>query len=279
VSDGAGNHLGVRLMRLSVAVIVASLAALGSWRPSVGSDAKAKPEKPAYLVPYGLTAEDLGTTKAPRFLVAVLGKGTDAEQEADLAVFIQDTKEAIDEITRLSEEFRKEKRGVQAVVWRDTRTGKLKRADDKTRFDPERDRVEFLFARLDLRAIQAQPANANPLTPESQKWVAGLAQAAGKASKDLHALQALPGILGGSGAPASGNIIPVYGKAKRKIEEFQESPTIGFVRGLRSLDSIVLIHVVCEYPDKTARIPSRISFWMTLEGGGTSGRFVKNREK
>jgi hypothetical protein len=266
-------------MKLSLTVLAASLAALGSWRPSAGSAGKAKPEQPAYLAPYGLTAEDLGATKAPRFLAAVLGKGTEAEQEAALAVFIKATKEAIDELAAISETFRKEKRGAQAVVWRDTRTGKLKRADDKTRFDPERDRVEFLFARLDIRAIQAQPANANPLTPASQKWVAGLAQAAGKAPEDLHALQALPGILGGSGAPASGNIIPVYGRAKRKIEEFQESPTIGFARGLRALDFTVLVHVACEYPDKTARIPSRIGFWMTPEGGGTSGRIVQNRGK
>src|SRR4051794_27110484 len=117
--------------------VVSLLAGLSSWLLGLGAGGKTEKDKPAYVAPYGLTAEDLGVAKAPRFLAAVLGKGTEAEQQVALAVFTKGRQEGYDELARLSETFQR-KRGVQAAVWRDTRTGKLRRADGKARFDPKR---------------------------------------------------------------------------------------------------------------------------------------------
>jgi hypothetical protein len=264
-------------MNSSVTLLVASLALPGFWLPEFGSDGEAKPETPAYVAPYGLTADDLGAVEAPQFLAAVLGKGTEDEQEAALAALAKGRQEGHDELAKISGTFRR-KRGVQAAVWRDTSTGKLKWADDKTRFDKDRDRVELVFARLDARAVQAQPKEANPVTPGGREWAAGLAQGAGKAPQALQAVQALPGTLGGSGDPASGNIIPLYGKAKRGVEELQQFP-VTFTQGLVTPeDAVILVLVACEYPDKASRVPSRVGFFSAV-AKSASGRFVENKEE
>jgi hypothetical protein len=259
-----------------ILVLIALISVLGSSLQAVDTDDKGKSQKAAYVAPYGLAEADLGEVKAPRFLAAVLGKGTEAEQNAALAVFTSGKQESYDEFARLSDMF-KRKSGVQSAVWRETRTGKLKRAGDSVRFDPDRDRIELVFARLDVRAVQAQAAGANPVTAASRAWVAEIVKAEKKNATAIKAVHALPGVLGGSGDFKSGNIVPLYEKAKQGVKRAQDFPII-FAQDLVTMDTVVLVLVAYEYTDKTSRIPSRVRiYWATGKSAG--GRAVENNDQ
>jgi hypothetical protein len=262
------------MSRFVLILIVALITVLGS--PLQAGDTDDKGKKAAYVAPYGLTEADLGAAKAPQFLAAVLGKGTEAEQNAALAVFASGRKESYDELALLSDTF-KRKTGIQSAVWRDTRTGKLKRAGDSVRFDTDRERLELVFARLDVRAVQAQPAGANPVTAASRAWVAKIVKAESKNSTAIQAVPALPGLLGGSGDFKSGNIVPLYEKAKQGVKRAQDFPII-FAQDLLTKDTVVLVLVAYEYTDKTSRIPSRVRFY-SATGKSAGGRAVENNDK
>jgi hypothetical protein len=226
------------------------------------------------VAPYGLTKADLGPITAPNFLGAVLGEGTEAEQDAAITVLASDRQVAgVKELRLVADKFKRRDTGVQAVVWRDTSSGKLKRASDGVSFDPERDRIEVLFAKLDLKALQAQPAkDPNPLTEGSRAWVANIAREEKQDPKGLQPGQGLAGPLGGSGDVKSGNVFPVTRRAKDKIGEY-ESGLIALVRTLESSPTIPVL-VVYRYPDGRSRIPSKIQYYYAIErslSGGIEG--------
>src|SRR4051812_19394957 len=75
-----------------------------------------------YLLPHGLRRADVGDVGAPTFFRAVLGQGTEAEQEAAVRSWATGRRENYAELLRVAERFRR-RPGAQALVWRDTATG------------------------------------------------------------------------------------------------------------------------------------------------------------
>src|SRR5262245_46923363 len=180
--------MGRRFRFLTVSWLVL-LAATAGTQDSDGRDA------PAYVAPYGLSKTDLGPITAPNFLQAVLGDGTEAEQNAAITALAAERSATNGkEIRSVADNFKRTDTGVEAVVWRDASSGKLKRASDKTGFDPKCDRIEVLFAKLDLKALKEQLGfkalkelrdKVNPATQESKEWVSTIAKAEKKDPKDF----------------------------------------------------------------------------------------------
>jgi hypothetical protein len=228
------------------------------------------------VTPYGLKKADLGAANAPNFLRAVLGEGKDAEQDAAITAWAMDRQENVDELQQIADRFKRKEGGVQAVVWRDTRTGKCKRAGGTVEFDPDRDRIELLFVKLDLEAIKGETAKApNPPTDESQAWVKGIAEAERKAAKGLRAGQGLAGPLGGSGDFRAGNIVPLYQGAKEQIGE-TESAIRTLAKTVRTRPTVVVL-VAYRYDDGKSRIPSKVQYLWAVEGSGVYGVEAENK--
>jgi hypothetical protein len=274
-----GRHF--RFLTVSWLVL---LAVTAGAQDSDGRDA------PAYVAPYGLSKTDLGPITAPNFLRAILGDGTEAEQNAALTALASDRSAADGkEIRSVADNFKRTDTGVQAVVWRDTSSGKLKRASDKTGFDPKCDRLEVLFTKFDLKALKAQNDKAtvglkalkelldkaNPATEGSKEWVANIAKAEKKDPKDFQAGQGLAGPLGGSGDFNSGNIFPVSQKAKDKIGEVERT-LILLAQTVETSPTIVVL-VVYEYPDGKSRIPSKVQYYYAVEKSLWGGCEAQNK--
>jgi hypothetical protein len=258
---------------------VSWLAVLGATAGAQDSGGK---DGPAYVAPYGLSKTDLGPITAPNFLRAILGDGTEAEQNAAITALASDRKEAGGkELRSVADHFKRRDTGVQAVVWRDTSSGKLKRASDKAGFDPKCDRIEVLFAKLDLKALKAQldhdldPKDPNPATEESKAWVADIAKAEKKDPEAFQPGQGLAGPLGGSGDFKSGNIFPVSQKAKDKIG-YVETTLIRLVQTVETSPTIPVL-VVYQYPDGKSQIPSKIQYYYAIEKSMWGGCEVENK--
>jgi hypothetical protein len=218
----------------------------------------------AYVAPYGLTKADLGTAAALNFLHAVLGEGNRSEQDAAITVLASDDKTTGGELQSIADHFERRDTGVQAVVWRDTGSGKCKRASESTRFDPRCDRIEVLFAKFDLKALQALPkARLKEPTAASKEWVSSIVEAQKKAPKVYRAAQGLAGALGGSGDFKLGNIFPISQKAQAQFSEM-ESALVVNVQKVRTTPTICAL-VVFRYPDPKSRIPSKIYYYYAIE--------------
>jgi hypothetical protein len=248
---------------------------VAGWLAVVGAPARGQDAGAVYVAPYGLTKADLGDATAPNFLRAVLGEGSQAEQEAAIAVLASDRKKTGVELESVTSHFKKSHAGVQAVVWRDTSSGKYKRASDKTRFDPDHDRIEVVFTKFDLKSLQTLPGNMpNATTDKSNEWVVNFVKAEMKLPT-YQAAQALAGGLGGSGDFKSGNIFPVAHKAQEKVADMQEG-MIGIVRSVETMPTICML-LVFEYPDQKTRIPSKIQYYYSMGKTHWGGRTLENK--
>src|SRR5438045_2908355 len=99
-----------------------------------------------------------------------------------------------------------------------------------------------------LRRSALGPARA----PNFLRAVRGIARAGTKCRKDLEPREALPGALGGSGDFRSGNVYPLYRRARQRLAPAEDS-VVMFARDLITKDFPILVLVAFEYPDGKSR--------------------------
>jgi hypothetical protein len=210
--------------------------------------------------------DDLGRAEAPDVRAVVFGhtggrRVAPGDAENALATLRDDTGAAGRQVQAIADHWASG-RGALALVWRDTRSGALKRSAGGETFDQETDRLELAFARLDAAALSpTAPVPGPAAAAEARRWVDGLiarARPGGPGRPRFEPGLAIASVWGGPVRLSDGNIAPEPAEVGRyRRDGFDLATRIKVAADARASGRAnCCVLVVYRYEDRSGRVPT-----------------------